>query len=40
MVKAMEKAYGELYERLKTKEDEKELHQLVRQRVQAGKNVK
>ena len=32
MAKAKEKAYGELYERLDTKEGEKDLYRLARQR--------
>ncbi|KAG2465922.1 CFDP2 protein, partial [Polypterus senegalus] len=39
VVKAKEKAYDELYERLDTKEGEKDLYQLARQRDRAGKDV-
>lgn len=37
--KAKEKAYGELYGRLDTKEGEKDLYWLARQRDRAGKDV-
>ena len=33
------RAYDNLYERLKTKEGEKELYRLARQRDRAGKDV-
>ena len=39
MAKAKHKAYEELYDRLDTKEGEKDLYRLVRQRNQAGKDV-
>ncbi|XP_051783710.1 uncharacterized protein LOC127527824 [Erpetoichthys calabaricus] len=39
VAKAKEKAYDELYERLDTKEGEKDLYRLARQRDQAGKDV-
>ncbi|KAI5089887.1 hypothetical protein C0J45_20022 [Silurus meridionalis] len=39
VAKAKEKAYEELYKRLDTKEGEKELYRLARQRDQAGKDV-
>lgn len=37
--KAKEKAYGDLYGRLDTKEGEKDLYWLARQRDRAGKDV-
>ena len=37
--KAKEKAYGERYEKLDTKEGEKDLYRLARQRDRAGKDV-
>ena len=37
--KAKDRAYGELYERLDTKEGEKDLYRLARQRDRAGKDV-
>ncbi|KAG2456020.1 FGD1 protein, partial [Polypterus senegalus] len=39
MMKAKEKGYNELYERLDTKEGEKDLYRLARQRDRAGKDV-
>ncbi|KAI5615215.1 hypothetical protein C0J50_10889, partial [Silurus asotus] len=39
VVKAKEKAYEELYERLDTKKGEKDLYRLARQRDRAGKDV-
>ncbi|KAI5618310.1 hypothetical protein C0J50_22292 [Silurus asotus] len=39
VAKAKEKAYEELYKRLDTKEGEKELYRLARQRDRAGKDV-
>ena len=39
VTKAQEKAYGELYEKLDTKEGEKDLYRLARQRDRAGKDV-
>ncbi|KAI5624691.1 hypothetical protein C0J50_15497 [Silurus asotus] len=39
VAKAKEKAYKDLYERLNTKEGEKDLYRLARQRDRAGKNV-
>ena len=39
MAKTKEKAYGELYEKLDTKEGEKDLYRLARQRDRAGKDV-
>ena len=36
---AIGRAYGDLYARLETKEDEKELYRLARQRDRAGKDV-
>ena len=36
---AKERAYEDLYARLETKEGEKELYRLTRQRNRAGKNV-
>lgn len=39
VAKAKENIYGELYERLDTKEGEKDLNQLARQRGRAGKDV-
>lgn len=39
VAKAKEKVYGELYERLDTKEGEKDLYRLARQRDRAGKDV-
>ena len=36
---AKERAYEDLYARLETKEGEKELYRLARQRSRAGKNV-
>ena len=39
VAKAKEKAYGELYEKLDTKEGEKDLYQFARQRDRAGKDV-
>ncbi|KAI5094885.1 beta-ureidopropionase [Silurus meridionalis] len=39
VAKAKEKAYEELYERLNTKEGEKDLYRLARQRDRAGKDV-
>ncbi|KAI5089892.1 hypothetical protein C0J45_20027 [Silurus meridionalis] len=39
VVKAKEKAYEELYEKLDTKEGEKDLYRLARQRDRAGKDV-
>ncbi|KAI5624623.1 hypothetical protein C0J50_15815, partial [Silurus asotus] len=39
VVKAKEKAYEELYERLSTKEGEKDLYRLARQGDRAGKDV-
>ena len=39
MAKAKKKAYDELYEKLDTKEREKDLYRLARQRDRAGKDV-
>ena len=39
MAKAKHKAYEDLYDRLDTKEGEKDLYRLARQRNQAGKDV-
>ncbi|XP_051781551.1 uncharacterized protein LOC127527298 isoform X2 [Erpetoichthys calabaricus] len=39
VAKAKEKAYDELYERLDTKEGEKDLYRLARQRNRTGKNL-
>ena len=39
MAKAKHKAYEELYDRLDTKEGEKDLYRLAGQRNQAGKDV-
>ncbi|KAI5610690.1 hypothetical protein C0J50_11966, partial [Silurus asotus] len=39
VAKVKEKAYEELYERLDTKEGEKDLYRLARQRDRAGKDV-
>ena len=39
VAKAKHKAYEELYDRLDTKEEEKDLYRLARQRNQAGKDV-
>ena len=39
LAKAVQNAYDELYERLDTKEGEKDLYPLARQRDQAGKDV-
>ncbi|KAI5627545.1 hypothetical protein C0J50_12902, partial [Silurus asotus] len=39
VAKAKKKAYEELYERLDTKEGEKDLYRLARQRERAGKDV-
>ena len=39
MRNAKQKAYEELYDRLDTKEGEKDLYRLARQRNQAGKDV-
>ena len=39
VAKAKEKAYEELYDRLETKEGEKELYRLAKQRDRAGKDV-
>ena len=39
VAKAKPKAYAELYERFDTKEGEKDLYHLARQRDQAGKEV-
>ena len=39
VAKAKSKAYDELYEELDTKEGEKTLYRLARQRHQAGKDV-
>ena len=39
VVMAKERAYDNLYARLETKEGEKELYRLARQRDRAGKNV-
>lgn len=40
MAKAKQKAYDELYDRLDTKEGEKDLYRLARQRDRDGKDVK
>ena len=39
MAKAKKKTYDELYEKLDTKEGEKDLYRLARQRDRAGKDV-
>ena len=39
VAKAKNKAYDELYEKLDTKEGEKDLYRLARQRDRAGKDV-
>ena len=40
VVKAKHKAYEELYSKLDTKEGEKDLYRLARQRNQAGRDVR